>query len=102
MSSYLHGDLRTWSESRKATPQDLDEAERSLNKLKALIGYCRPYDKHCNETLANLEKCLSHIEKASTAPPPTAPTSNDKMVHFDHFDWANNENNFSSLSYLLP
>lgn len=78
------GDLRTWKESRKASPLELDDAEKSLNKLKALIGYCRPYDKQCHEALAAMEKCLSNVEKAAVEPTPQQSNQREnKMVSFD-------------------
>ena len=77
------GDFGTWKESRKASSLELDDAEKSLNKLKALIGYCRPYDRQCHDALAAMEKCLSNVEKAAVAPPPQQSNQREnKMVSF--------------------
>lgn len=60
-------DQRTWSEFRPATSQELTEAEKAMNKLKTLIGYCKPYDKHCQNAIHEMEKCLSGVEKLTGA-----------------------------------
>ncbi len=60
-------DLRTWSETRIASPEELAEAERALYKLKTIVGYCKPYDKHCHEAIASMEDILRNVERNSSS-----------------------------------
>lgn len=80
-------DNRTWSEFRNPTPEDVIEAERSLQKLRAIAGYCKPYDKQCHEAIANLEDILRSVERnnerKSSVASQASRVSEPKSVSFD-------------------
>ena len=83
-------DLRTWSETRIASPEELAEAEKALYKLRTIVGYCKPYDKHCHEAIASMEDILRNVERNSSSAAASRRTSAEpKSVSFDtrFTDW---------------
>jgi hypothetical protein len=58
-------DNRTWSETRTASPEELDEAEKALHKLKQIVGFCKPYDRHCHNAIGSVEDILRNVERNS-------------------------------------
>lgn len=58
-------DQRTWSENRTASPEELDEAEKALHKLKQIVGYCKPYDRHCHNAIGSVEDILRNVERSA-------------------------------------
>jgi hypothetical protein len=80
------GGRRTWRETRTASPEEIAEAEKALNTLKALIGYCKPYDRHCHDAINQMENCIRGVGKSAAQATSSSPPEHTKMVTFDDCD----------------
>jgi hypothetical protein len=76
-------DRRTWSETRTASPEELDEAEKALHKLKQIVGYCKPYDRHCHNAIGSVEDILRNVERNAGKAAMMASKFEPKSVTFD-------------------